>query len=449
MGICAITFIIYLDTSIAPVAIPTITDRLGGGDTAAQWILDSYTLAFACLLLSGGLLGARFGTRRILLGGTAAFGLASVACAIAPTMNVLIAGRGLQGACAAVVVPLSIAALTENFPDPRARAKAIGIWGGTAGVALALGPLVGGVLVSSAGWQSLFWINAPIALGAWIALRMSRRVESVARRGKVDVIGQVFFVVVGAGATLALVEGPHQGWTHPFGLFATAVAAAALMLFVWWERRTETPMLPPGLLRIPEVFVACAVNFFGLFGLYGVLFILTLHLQGALGLSPMETGLQFLPLFGAIGAGSLGASYVAGRLGIRATMLVGLGSICVGLLGLMSIPAGMPFAVYGVALALLGIGIPLSGGVVAIAAMVNAVPTEWVGAASGAMNTFRQFGAVFGVAIAAIASPRVGSEVTSMSATFAIAALGALAGVIMTVVALRPSKAKERRGQAT
>ena len=163
----------------------------------------------------------------------------------------------------------------------------------------------------------------------------------------------------------------------------------------------------------------------------------------------METGLQFLPLFGAIGAGSLGASYVAGRLGIRATMLVGLGSICVGLLGLMSIPAGMPFAVYGVALALLGIGIPLSGGVVAIAAMVNAVPTEWVGAASGAMNTFRQFGAVFGVAIAAIASPRVGSEVTSMSATFAIAALGALAGVIMTVVALRPSKAKERRGQAT
>ncbi|WP_231912687.1 MFS transporter [Rhodococcus sp. EPR-157] len=438
-GICAVTFIVYLDTSIAPVAIPTIADSLGGGDTAAQWMLDAYTLAFACLLLSGGLLGDRFGTRRMLLGGTGAFGLASIVCALAPTMNVLITGRALQGVCAAVIVPLSVAALTTHFPDPTARAKAIGLWGGTAGVALALGPLVGGVLVSSAGWQSLFWINIPIALFAWGALRLSLHHKATSRSGGIDVVGQAFFVAAGVGATLALVEGPHRGWAHPFVLVALAVAALSVVLFVVWERRAESPMLPPGLLRIPEVFAACAVNFLGLFGLYGVLFILTLYLQGERGLSPIATGLEFLPLFGAMGVGSLTASYIVGRLGTRPTMLLGLGSICVGMVGLMSIPAGAPFAVYGVALALLGIGIPLSGGVVAIAAMMNAVPAESVGAASGAMNTFRQFGAVFGVAAAAIASPRVGSEVTSMSTTFMIGAVGALLGAVLTAVVLRPS----------
>lgn len=433
------TFIVYLDTSIAPVAIPTISDKLGGGDTAAQWMLDAYTLAFACLLLSGGLLGDRFGTRRMLLGGTGAFGLASIVCALAPTMNVLITGRALQGVCAAVIVPLSVAALTTHFPDPMARAKAIGLWGGTAGVALALGPLVGGVLVSSAGWQSLFWINIPIAVFALAALRISLHHKATSRSGAIDVVGKALFVAAGVGATLALVEGPHRGWAHPFVLVTFAVAALSVVLFVVWERRAESPMLPPGLLRIPEVFAACAVNFLGLFGLYGVLFILTLYLQGERGLSPIATGLEFLPLFGAMGVGSLTASYIVRRLGTRPTMLLGLGSICVGMLGLMSIPAGAPFAVYGVALALLGIGIPLSGGVVAIAAMMNAVPAESVGAASGAMNTFRQFGAVFGVAAAAIASPRVGSEVTSMSTTFMIGAVGAFAGAILTAVVLRPS----------
>lgn len=438
-GICAVTFIVYLDTSIAPVAIPTIADHLGGGDTAAQWILDAYTLAFACLLLSGGLLGDRFGTRRMLLGGTGAFGLASGVCALAPTMGVLIAGRAMQGVCAAVIVPLSVAALTTHFPDPMARAKAIGLWGGTAGVALALGPLVGGVLVSTEGWQSLFWINIPIAIFALGAMRMSLHHRGKPRSGGIDLLGQTLFVAAGVGATLALVEGPHRGWTHPFVLATLAVAAVSVAAFVLWERRTERPMLPPGLLRIPEVFAACAVNFLGLFGLYGVLFILTLYLQGERGLSPIATGLEFLPLFGAMGVGSLTASYVAGRLGTRPTMLLGLGSICIGMLGLLSIPAGAPFAVYGVALALLGVGIPLSGGVVAIAAMMNAVPAESVGAASGAMNTFRQFGAVFGVAAAAIASPRVGDEVTSMSTTFVIAAVGALAGAVLTAIVLRPS----------
>ncbi len=440
VGVCAVTFVVYLDTSITPVAIPTIIEHLHGGSTAAQWILNAYTLAFACLLLTGGLLGDRFGNRRILLTGTTAFTAASVLCAAAPSMEALIVGRALQGICAAAIVPLSVAALTIHFPEPRERARAIGLWGGTAGVALALGPLLGGVLVSTAGWRVLFWINIPICIAGYLALRSSLgRTANSSGKG-LDIVGQVLFVLMGSGATLVLIEGPNRGWTSTFVVGAIVLAASTSIAFVWWERRTSNPLLPPTLLRVPEVLAACAVNFLGLFGLYGVMFILTLYLQVERGLTPMGTGLRFLPLFGMLGIGSLVASMIVRRLGTRLTMLTGLACICVGLSGLVSIPLGAPFAVYGLALGLLGIGIPLSGGVVAIQAMMGAVPRSSVGAASGAMNTFRQFGAVFGVAVAAIASPRVGDAVTYMHVTFLIAAAGAAVGAILTAIVLRPNR---------
>lgn len=161
------SFLVYRDTSITPVAVPAIRAGFGAGPSVAQWLLDAYTLAFACLLLTAGSLGDRLGRRRTLLAGIAGFTLASVACAAAPSSGALIAARGAQGVFAAAVVLVSLAATAELFPGARARARAIGVWGETGGVALALGPLLGGVLVESAGWRSMFWINLPIGVLAF------------------------------------------------------------------------------------------------------------------------------------------------------------------------------------------------------------------------------------------------------------------------------------------
>ena len=436
--ICVATFLVYTDTSITPVAVPAIRADLGAGVTAAQWLLDAYTLAFACLLLTAGSLGDRLGRRPVLLTGIAGFTVASVACALAPGTGALIAARGAQGVFAAAVVPVSLAATADLFPDARARARAIGVWGGTGGVALALGPLLGGALVQGAGWRSMFWINLPIGVIALAGLlwTMPRAVPPGGRR--VDVPGQALFVTGSAAVTWVLIEGPAAGWGSPVVLGTLAAGLVALAGFAAWQFRAREPMLPPALLRIREAALACAVNFLGLFGLYGVLFLVTVHLQEVLGLSPLATGLRFLALFGCLGVTAVAASSVAARLGTRTTMMLGLGCITAGLLGLTLLETGIGYLGYGWALVLLGVGIPLSSGVVAIQAMMVAVPPALTGTASGSMNTFRQFGAVFGVALAGVLSPGPGT----LWVTFVVAAAGALLALVL-VAAHRPAPVAE------
>ncbi|MDN5859245.1 MAG: MFS transporter [Pseudonocardia sp.] len=399
--VCVAASVVYLDTSITPVAVPGIDVEFDAGPTAAQWLLDAYVLAFACLLLTAGSLGDRFGRRGVLVGGIAGFTLASAACALAPDAGTLIAGRAAQGVFAAAVVPLSLAVAAASAPDAAGRARAIGLWGGACGVALAIGPLLGGLLVETLGWRSIFWVNLPIGVLACVGLLRSVPAQAPATGGRIDAVGQVLFLAGGAGLTFALIEGPTLGWGSGAVLGLLVGGIAAWMLFAGWENRTAVPMLPPCLLAIPEVRLACAVNFLGLFGLYASIYLVTVHLQTGLGLSPLETGVRFVALFGALGLAAVLASRVVRRCGTRTTMLAGLGCVTVGLVGLTSLAAGVGYAGYGWALVLLGVGVPLSSGVVAIQAMMGAVPAELAATASGAMNTFRQFGAVFGVALAA------------------------------------------------
>lgn len=424
--VCVATFLVYLDTSITPVAIPAIDGDLGAGPTAAQWLLDAYTLTFACLLLTAGSLGDRLGRKTVLVLGTAGFTAASVACAAAPGMGFLIGARAAQGVFAAAVVPLSLAVTSGLFPEARARAAAIGVWGGTSGAALALGPLLGGVLVQSSGWRSMFWLNLPIGLVAIAGLLWTMPAATPGGGRRPDLPGQALFLVGGAAVTFVLIEGRSDGWGSPLIVALLVGGLLALALFAGWELRAREPMLPPRLLRIPAVAVACAVNFLGLFGLYAVLYLVTVYLQDVVGLSALGTGLRFLALFGFLGVTAICASLVVARLGTRRTMVTGLVCIAVGLAGLTLLGTGVGYPGYGWAFVVLGVGIPLSGGVVAIQAMMGAVPPELGGTASGTMNTFRQFGAVFGVALAGILpSPRV---------TFLVAAGGALLGVAAVLV---------------
>ncbi|MEU8782774.1 MFS transporter [Streptomyces sp. NPDC048637] len=444
--LCAATFLVYLDTSITPVALPALRADVGGGATAGQWLLDSYTLAFACLLLTAGSLGDRLGRRNVLGLGIAGFTLASAGCALAPGVGALIAARAAQGVFAAAVVPLSLAVTSGLFDDARQRARAIGIWGGTSGVALALGPLLGGLLVESAGWRSMFWINIPIGLVALTGLLVT--LPAAPRTGgarRVDVLGQLLFVGGGGALTFVLIEGRDRGWLSWPILGLLAVGVLALVLFGWWETRTPEPMLPPGLLRVPTAAIACTVNFLGLLGLYAVLFLLTTYLQGTLGLSALQTGLRFLTLFGCLAVAAVGASSVVARWGTRRTMVTGLVCVAVGLAGLVLVEAGVGYPGYAWALLLLGAGVPLSSGVVALQAMMGDVPPGLAGTASGTVNTFRQFGAVLGVALAGLLSPERGGTVHSMYLTFVVAAVAAGLAAVLTAVVL-PKGSARREG---
>jgi DHA2 family methylenomycin A resistance protein-like MFS transporter len=435
--VCLAMLVVYLDVSIAPVALPAIRADLHADVTATQWVLDAYNLAFASLLLSAGSLGDRLGRATVLLVGTAGFMLCSVGCALAPSIGFLIAARAGQGVFAAAIVPLSLAVTSDLYTNPRQKVRAIAVWASVAGVALALGPLVGGLLVQSAGWRSLFWINVPIgvvAFGGLVAL-LARPAADRGRR--IDVLGQLLFVAGGGGLTFVLIEAARYGWGAPIIVLPLVGAVGCLALFGWWQSRAPAPMLPPRLLRIPLVVVACAVNFLGLFGVYAVLFLLTVYLQGTVHLSPVATGMRFLALTGFLGLAAVTAPAVVERLGTRRTMLLGLGMAATGLAGLTLVEGGHGFASYGWALALLGFGTPLSGGVVAIQAMMRAVPPELAGTASGTMNTFRQFGAVLAVALAGILSPERAGVVTSMHVTFLVCAAGALVGALVTAIVLR------------
>ncbi|MEV5177031.1 MFS transporter [Streptomyces flaveolus] len=396
--ICIGIFMVYLDSTIVNVALPEIQHDLSTDMTQLQWVIDAYALVVACLLLMAGTLGDIFGRKRIFLGGLIGFIGASALCALAPDYDFLLVARVLQGAAGSVMIPVSLALVSVTYPEPAARARAIGIWAGIGGLALAAGPVLGGVLVDAFGWQSIFWVNLPFGLIA-LAVLAKRLPESKAPvRRRADVVGQVLFIVSMASLVYALIEASSRGWSDTLILAAFAVAAVALAAFVGWELRQEQPMLPMNLFRSPVVVVAGAVNFLGLFGLYGSIFLLTFYLQQINGLSTTQTGVRFLALNVSIMVFSYLASVIAAKFGSKLPILIGSVASAVGLLALAQLDPGSGFGDYWWAMALLGAGVSLVGAPATVA-LLSSVRPEQAGTASGVSNTFRQVGSVFGVAL--------------------------------------------------
>ncbi|RCH65706.1 MFS transporter [Streptomyces sp. SDr-06] len=397
--LCFGVFMVYLDATIVNVALPDIQHELTAGITQLQWIVDAYALAFACLLLTSGTLGDILGRKRLFLGGLLGFTLSSVMCALAGSIGVLLVGRALQGICGSVMIPVSLALVSAAYTDPAARAKAIGIWAGIGGVALSAGPVAGGVLVDHVGWQSIFWINVPIGVLAALALARLLTENRSPRARRPDLLGQALFIVAIAALAYALIEGNSRGWASAVIVGSFALSAVTLVAFVFWELRQPDPMLPLKLFRSPVVAVAGAVNFLSLFGLFAAIFLLTLVLQSLQGLSSVETGVRFLALTVPIMIASFAASVVAARAGSRWPIVAGSVLSAAGLFGLTALDVDTGFGGYWWALALLGVGVSFTGAPATVA-LLDSVPPEQAGTASGVSNTFRQVGAVFGVALA-------------------------------------------------
>ena len=397
-AMCFALFMAMLDNTVVNVALPNIQNHLGSGVSGLQWVISGYTLLFASLMLTGGTLGDIYGRRLAFLAGVTVFTAGSLLCGLAPSMAVLIGGRVVQGVGAALLLPGTLSILTNTFTDPRERAQAIGLWAGISGLALALGPVVGGLLVDSLGWQSVFFLNVPIGAVAFIvASRIVHESKNPEGR-RLDMPGQLLAIVALGSATYALIEANNYGWRSPLILTLFSVAIVAQAAFFWTERRSRSPMLQLGFFRNRTFTAALTVAGLISFGMFGTFFFLTLYLQTVQGYSALGMGVRGLALSGMIVVTAPLAGRIAGRIGSRIPMTAGLAINGAGLLLLTRITPTMSYSLLWWNLAMLGVGMGLVMTPMT-AAVMSTVPRARAGMASGMTNASREIGGVFGIAL--------------------------------------------------
>lgn len=384
---CAGMFLVQLDVTVVNVALPAIGTDLHAGLAAQQWVVDGYSVVLASLLLTGGALGDVFGHRRIVLAGFALFGTASAACGLAGSAPWLVAARAGQGLGAALLLPGTLAVITNAYPGHAERARALGVWAGVSALALSAGPVLGGAVVSAAGWRPVFWLNVPVVLAAAFATwRLVPRGEREPGR-RVDVAGVATAVPALAAGVYAVIAG---------SVVAGVAAVVALAAFLAVERRSADPMLPLDIARrtLAPNSVSAAMNFVGI----GSILLLTLYLQDVRHASPLTAGLEVLPLFGPLSLLAPVAGRLTGRFGPRPLMVAGLALGVLGMLNLVLLDEDSGYAALLPTLLGLGIGMGLLTTAVVTAA-VSGIPAGRAGVASGVNNTARQAGGALGIAV--------------------------------------------------
>jgi EmrB/QacA subfamily drug resistance transporter len=403
-------FMVTLDNLVVSTALPSLRLDLGAGLEGLQWIVNSYTLAFAVLLLPAAALGDRFGRRRMFLFGVGFFTFASALAALAPGTGALIAARAIQGAGAAIVAPLTLTLLSEAFP-PAKRGVALGIWSGVSGLGVALGPLVGGIVVDGLAWQFVFWINVPVGLAL---LPVARRVlvESRGPAPQLDLGGLTLGALGLVGVVFGIVRGNPAGWGSLQVVGPLLAGAALLAAFVAYEQRVEHPMLPMRFFRSRGFAATNAVSLVMYFGIFGSIFFLTQVFQTAQGYSALESGLRTLPwtampIFVAPIAGLL-----SDRIGSRPLMVSGLVLQAIAVSWIATVAAvDTPYIDFVPAFVMGGAGMALVFAPAANAVLAAVRPEE-AGQASGATNAIREVGGVMGVAILAAVFSGSGSYVS-------------------------------------
>jgi DHA2 family methylenomycin A resistance protein-like MFS transporter len=397
IALCLAFFVVQLDVTVVNVALEAIRDDLGGGLADQQWVVASYTVALAAGMLTAGSLGDRLGSRRVCVLGLATFAIGSVLCSAAPSMPALIAARALQGGGAAALLPCSLALIIQQFPDPRERAHALGTWGGISSIGLAAGPVLGGVLITLAGWRAIFLVNVPICVIAIVAIRRWATESPHRRTGPLDVPGLVLGTLSLAGLSGGLIDAGQRGWSHPVPLTLMILGALLVPVFVVVERRAREPMLPAQIFASRRFSAATGAGFIFNFCLYGALLCVSLFLQGQLGDSAFEAGMQILPLTVAVGIGAVLSGRLTGHFGPRVPMLVGYGAGAAGAAVLLTAgPSGPPHVVVAgaVMLGFCSIAMPAMTSVV-----MSDVASHHSGLASGVLNTARQAGGALGAAV--------------------------------------------------
>lgn len=417
--VCVAAFMLLLDITVVNVALPSIERDLGASFTDLQWVIDAYALTLAAFVLTAGSIADRIGRKRVFIAGLGLFSLASLACGLAGSPLMLNLGRALQGVGGSIMFAVSLALVAQEFEPGRARGTAMGIFGATIGAAVAIGPLVGGALTDAIGWESIFWVNVPIGLGAMaiaLAVVHESRDENATR---IDWLGQITFIAALACLVLALLRGNAEGWGSPAILALLGAAAALTVAFAIIELHVAEPMLPLRLFRI-SAFTGIQLGGFTISAaLFSMFLYITYYLQNYLGYSPLEAGLQNLPISILSFLGAIVSGRLIGRVQGRHVLAGGLTMVGVSLLLMRGIEVDSGWTTLLAGFLCAGIGAGLINPVLANGA-VTVVPRGSSGMGSGINNTFRQVGiavgtAVWGAIFVATGSSRI-SEVASGSA---------------------------------
>lgn len=390
--------VVQLDVSVVNVAIKPIGVSLGGGVSSLQWVVSAYTVAFAALILTAGALADRAGAKRVFIAGFLVFTLASGACGLAPSMLALIAARVVQGIGAAVLGGSSLTLLSHAYPEPGARARAVGLWAAGASAALAGGPLLGGLLTATLGWRSIFFINAPIGLaGTLLTVRWAKDTPRSPDRG-VDRTGQLLAILTLTALAGATIEGGTRGFSDPAVLGGFALALVGGVAFLASEHKQARPMLPLGLFRSPTFTLASTIGLLVNVAFYGLIFVLSLFFQREQHLSSLHTGLAFAPMTGAIMVANLLTGRLAGPLGPRRMIAFGALLMAAGYGALLGAGAHTSYGALAGQLLVIGFGLGLIVPSMT-SSLLGSVERSRSGVASGTLSSARQTGSMIGVAL--------------------------------------------------
>jgi len=428
--LCLCAFAVNVDTTLVNVALPTLVQELGAGTRELQWIVDAYTLTFAALVLGCGALSDRYGRREALLVGLVIYGIGNGLAALTDSAEALIATRAVMGVGAAVIFPTTLSIIVQVFTDRAGRAQAIGLWGASTGLAVALGPIVGGALLESASWQATFAAKVPVALAALalvLAVVPTSRDPSTPR---LDRPGLGLSALAIGLVVYAVIEAPEAGWTSARTLATFAAGATALGLFVWWEARTPAPMLDLTLFRSARFSAASASVTVAFFALAGFIFLITQYFQFLKGYGPLETGLRLLPVATFVAVMSVLGTKLAVRIGNKLVISAGLVFLAAAYGWISTVQVATSYAEIAGQMVLLGSGMGLTGAP-ATESIMGAVSTAKAGIGSAINDTTRELGATLGVAV-------IGSVYASLYA-------GSLDGAALSGV---PAEASQAAGES-
>jgi EmrB/QacA subfamily drug resistance transporter len=432
-------FMVVLDNLVVSIALPSIHRDLGSSIQSLEWTVNAYVLSYAVLLLTGAALGDRFGRKRMFVLGLSVFTLASAAAALAPSSNLLIAARAVQGAGAAIVTPLTLTLLADAFPAER-RGLALGVWSGISGTAVAIGPLVGGAVVQGISWHWIFWLNVPIGLLV-LPVAVRRLSESRGPYGTLDLPGLLLAGAGAFGVVFGLVRSQSLGWTNPTILLSLIGGALLLGVFVVWERRASEPMLPMSFFAKRSFAVTNVVSLCMYFGMFGSIFFLSQYMQDVLNNTPLQAGLKLLTWTGASMLVAPLAGVFSVRFGSRPFMVAGLTlqALALGWLAAMT-ATSVPYLHMVIPFIMAGAGMSLVFAPSANA-VLSSVRVDQAGQASGANNAIREVGGVLGVAVLAsvftgsggYASPQafVSGLIPAMWVGVAVLGAGALVALLL------------------
>jgi EmrB/QacA subfamily drug resistance transporter len=407
-------FVINLDTTIVNVALPALVRELHATTTQLQWVVDAYNLVFAALLLTFGSLSDRFGRKGMLLAGLTVFGAASLAGGFTTSPAELIAARAVMGLGAAMTFPATLSLISNVFTERRERARAIGLWGAIAGVAIALGPIAGGWLLEHFSWASIFVSMAPVAAIA-IALVLASVPDSKnPDPAKADLPGLVLSAAAMGLLVFTIIEAPDYGWSGPRSVAGFAVAAVLLAAFVWWEQRTTHPMLDVRLFRNMRFTAASGAVTVAFFTLFGFIFLITLYFQFVRGYPPLSTGVRLLPVALSVGAGSVAGTQLAVRFGTKLIVTLGL----VAMAGFyvwaaVTASATLSYGIIAIQMVVYGLGMGLTSAP-ATESIMGAVSRRQAGVGSAVNDSTRLLGGTLGVAvIGSVYASLYGSRLTA------------------------------------